>query len=204
MRVLGRANSVNVRKVMWCSAELGLAVTREDFGRGYAPVDAPEFRAANPFMRVPVLIDGDVTLWESNTIVRYLCAAYGDDTMLPREPAARAHVEKWMDWQAGLLHAPITTLFWELVVEPGTRTAAEMAAAAAEAHGRMRVLDAVVAQHEFVAGPTITAADFAVGPSLHRYFHMPIDRPPLAALEAYRDRLEARPAYREHVAIGSP
>ena len=99
LKVLGRANSFNVRKVMWCLAEIGLEVAREDFGRDYAAADTQEFKALNPNSRVPVLIDGDLVLWESNTIVRYLCARYGEKSLLGADPASRAGIEMWMDWQ---------------------------------------------------------------------------------------------------------
>ncbi|MFX9042716.1 glutathione S-transferase N-terminal domain-containing protein, partial [Acinetobacter baumannii] len=77
MRILGRANSFNVRKVLWTCDEIGIQYTREDFGRGFAPTDTPEFLRLNPTGQVPVVIAGDRVMRESNTIVRYLAAKHG-------------------------------------------------------------------------------------------------------------------------------
>ena len=98
LRVLGRANSFNVRKVLWTCDEIGIPFEREDWGRGYRPATDPQFLAVNPIGLVPAVIDGDVVLRESNTIVRYLATKHGRPDLYPLDLAARAHVEQWMDW----------------------------------------------------------------------------------------------------------
>jgi glutathione S-transferase len=100
LKLLGKASSINVRKVLWTSHELALPLTREDWGSGFRSTQTPEFLALNPNGLVPVLIDGDRVLWESNTICRYLAGREGRQDLLPTEPGARAAVEMWMDWQA--------------------------------------------------------------------------------------------------------
>lgn len=204
MIVLGRANSLNVRKVMWCAAELNLPISREDFGRGFAPVNTDAFKALNPNAKVPVLRDGDVVLWESNTICRYLSARYGPLEMLPADPAGRAHVEKWMDWQVASVQPPMHVIFHGQVVSPGSHTDEEMAAAADELHGVMAILDASLASRPFVAGDHLSAADFAVGAAVNRYMVLDIDRPALVSLHAYYERLCGRPAFAEHVRLPTP
>ena len=77
VRVLGRANSINVQKVMWLAAEIGLDVERVDVGGAFGGNDTADYLAKNPNGRVPVLEDGDFVLWESNAIVRYLTEKYG-------------------------------------------------------------------------------------------------------------------------------
>ncbi|XLM20881.1 glutathione S-transferase N-terminal domain-containing protein, partial [Chromobacterium piscinae] len=77
LRLLGRANSINVRKVLWTCHEIGLDYQREDWGRGFRPVTDPAFLALNPFAMIPALVDGDTALSESNTICRYLAAKHG-------------------------------------------------------------------------------------------------------------------------------
>ena len=77
LTVLGRATSVNVQIVMFAVAELGLPFHRQDFGHVHGGVDTPEFLAKNPNGRVPVLIDGDLVMFESCAIARYLAAQYG-------------------------------------------------------------------------------------------------------------------------------
>lgn len=71
LKILGKASSINVRKVLWTCVELGLPFEREDWGSGFRPTDAPAFLALNPNAMVPVIQDGDFTLWESNSIIRY-------------------------------------------------------------------------------------------------------------------------------------
>ncbi|MCU0762365.1 MAG: glutathione S-transferase [Hydrogenophaga sp.] len=86
LHLWGRLSSINVRKVVLCAQVLGLELPRTDAGMAFGVVDSPDYRARNPNGLVPLLQDGDFTLWESNTIVRYLCARFG---AAPTLPAAR-------------------------------------------------------------------------------------------------------------------
>jgi glutathione S-transferase len=98
LKILGRANSFNVRKVLWICDELNIPFEREDWGRGYMPTSTAEFLRINPIGLVPAVIDDGVVLRESNSIVRYLATRHGPDEIYPKDPAQRAHVEQWMDW----------------------------------------------------------------------------------------------------------
>src|ERR1700744_4768263 len=100
LRLLGIANSINVRRVLWPCREIGIDYDREDVGSGFAPTDTAEFLKLNPNGLVPVIEDEAGVLWESNTICRYLAAKHGRTDLLPENPRARAGVEQWMDWQA--------------------------------------------------------------------------------------------------------
>ncbi|TQT37693.1 glutathione S-transferase N-terminal domain-containing protein, partial [Xanthomonas perforans] len=100
LEIYGKPSSINVRKVLWLCDELGLDYTLHAYGSGFASVQTPEFRALNPNALVPVIRAGELVLWESNTICRYLAARSQRDDLLPAAPAARALVEQWMDWQA--------------------------------------------------------------------------------------------------------
>ena len=90
LKILGKASSINVRKVLWTCVELDLPFEREDWGSGFQPTDAPAFLALNPNAMVPVIQDGDFTLWESNSIIRYLANQYGDGALYPAEARLRA------------------------------------------------------------------------------------------------------------------
>ncbi|HED1216955.1 TPA: glutathione S-transferase, partial [Enterobacter asburiae] len=98
--ILGKTTSINVRKVLWTCEEAGLEYQQEDYGSGFASTETDAFRALNPNAMVPVLIDDDFVLWESNAICRYLARKAGRHDLLPAEPQACANVERWMDWQA--------------------------------------------------------------------------------------------------------
>ena len=100
LRILGRASSINVRKVLWTCREIGLDYRREDFGTGFAPTNTPQFLAMNPNGQVPVIEDEAGVLWESNTICRYLAAKHARTDLLSADPRERAGVEQWMDWGA--------------------------------------------------------------------------------------------------------
>lgn len=100
IKILGKRSSINVRKVLWTCEEAGIAYQQEDYGSGFQSIETPAFRALNPNSLVPVLLDGDFVLWESNSICRYLARKAGREDLLPTAPQAAAEVERWMDWQA--------------------------------------------------------------------------------------------------------
>ena len=116
LNIWGRNNSINVQKVMWTVGELGLEHHRIDAGGRFGGLDTPEFDALNPNRLVPAIEDDGVVVWESNTIVRYLAARYGADSLWPADPARRAQADKWMDWMITSLLPDMTVVFWGLVL----------------------------------------------------------------------------------------
>jgi len=202
VRILGRANSINVQKVMWMISELGLDVERIDIGMQHGGNDTPEYLAKNPNGRVPTLEDDDLVLWESQAIVRYLAEKYGAPTWWPDSIAARAHAGKWMDWYIGHLHPPMTTIFWNVVRHPPEKRDAEAAVAATAEAGKMwAILDADLAGKDFVGGGTPSVGDIPVGCAFHRWRAMDFDKPSFTNVDAWYQRLSARPAYQEHVML---
>lgn len=193
LKILGRASSINVRKVLWTCAELDLHFELAE--------SDPQLRAQNPNAMVPVLQDGDFVIWESNTICRYLAARQPHRTLLPEDPQARALVEQWMDWQATELNTAWRYAFQALVRKSTAHTDAAMTAASVESwNEHMRILDAHF-QHggQFVTGEYFTVADVVLGLSAHRWLLSPIERPHLDAVHGYYQRLSVRPAFRAHV-----
>jgi glutathione S-transferase len=206
LRILGKASSINVRKVLWTCAELGLSFERENWGSGFQPTDSPEFLALNPNAMVPVLVDGDNVLWESNTICRYLAARYGTGRLLPVEAVHRARVEQWMDWQATELNNAWRYAFMALVrVSPAHRDATQVAASVAQWNRHMGMLDLQLERAgAFVAGADFSLADVVLGLSVNRWLMTPIERPVLRAVDSYVARLRDRPAYLEFGSNGIP
>ncbi|MBV8653807.1 MAG: glutathione S-transferase [Alphaproteobacteria bacterium] len=204
--LLGKASSINVRKVLWLCEELGLAVEREDWGSGFRATETPEFLALNPNGLVPVLKDGAHVLWESNTICRYLAAREQRSDLLPADIAARSLVEQWMDWQATELNNSWRYAFMALVRRSPAHTDPDaLAEGVASWNRHMRILDGRLAgTGAYVAGPAFTLADIVLGLSTHRWFMTPIERPPLPAVEAYYERLSQRPAFLRHGRNGTP
>ncbi len=206
LQILGRASSLNVRKVLWLCEELGLAFEREDWGAGFRSAQSPEFLALNPNGLVPVIRDGEFVLWESNTICRYLAAKHGRVDLLPAEPAPRAQVEQWMDWQATELNGAWTYAFMALVRKsPAHRDEAQILASAAAWQRQMGILEARLSvTGAFVAGSRFTLADVVVGLSVHRWLMTPVERPDLPAVARYYDELGARPGFQKHGRNGIP
>jgi glutathione S-transferase len=201
LRILGKASSINVRKVLWTCAELARAYELEEWGTGFRSTREPSFLALNPNGLVPVMVDGDVVLWESNTICRYLAASAGRDDLLPSAPSERARVEQWMDWQATELNSAWRYAFMGLVRQSESYADPEAIAASARAWNEMMMLldRQLAATGAFAVGPKLTLADIVLGLSTHRWLMTPIGRPSLRAVEAYYARLSQRPAFVQNV-----
>mgnify|MGYP000520595529 CR=1 FL=1 len=188
LKILGKAASINVRKVLWTCAELGLAFEREDWGSGFRSTQDPAFLALNPNGLVPVLVDGDAVLRESNTICRYLAARAGRIDLLPPEPAARARVEQWMDWQATELNNAWRYAFMALVRNSPQHTdPAAITASVAGWHRHVAMLEQQLARGgPFVCGATFTLADVVLGLSINRWRSTPLpDRTAMPEVTAW-------------------
>jgi glutathione S-transferase len=204
LKVYGRANSINVRKVLWMLGELGLPYEREDWGRGYRPTSDPVFRAINPVGVVPVIDDGGFRLRESNTIVRYLADKHGRADLYPKDVKQRATVESWMDWASTEFAQGMRPVFHGLVVK-NPAFAGMVDGAAKEWAGQMQVLDQNLASSgPYVTGQTFTIGDIPVGLVVNRWFSIDFDKPEFKAVATYYDRLAERPPYRAHGRNGTP
>lgn len=198
LKILGKASSINVRKVLWTCAEIGLPFEREDWGSGFQPTSNPAFLALNPNAMVPVIQDGDFVLWESHSIIRYLASQYGGQQLYPAEPRLRARVDQWMDWQATDLNRSWSYAFMALARQsPAHRDRAAIEASCRDWARFMEILDQRLEQAGgHVAGPAFSLADIPVGLSVNRWFHTPFEKPTLPAVAAYYDRLAERAGYR--------
>lgn len=206
VRILGKPTSINVRKVLWTCAELRVACELEHWGTGFRDPNDPAFLSLNPNALVPVLVEDDFVLWESNAICRYLAASRGAEWLLPSAPRARALVEQWMDWQSTELNPAWRYAFMALVRRsPAHSDPAAIEASVAQWNRQMAILDARLSRTgAYVAGEQFTLADVVLGLATHRFFATPIERRPLPAVEAYYERLTVRPAFREHGRNGVP
>ena len=201
MRVLGRATSGNVQKVVFLLEELGLPYQREDYGRQFANTADAAYLALNPNGKVPTLVDGGVAVWESNTILRYLAGKAGAKgaSLYPADAAARSHVERWMDWQLASLNNPYMGLFRE-AKKPAAERAPTWAADAKELAAQLAILDGAIDGGDWVAGTAMSLADIALAPIVHRCLDFPVDLPALKAVRAWRARVTERPAFKRAAA----
>lgn len=202
-KIYGRKTSINVQAVMWAAAELGIAVDRLDYGGAFGGTDTPEFLAMNPMGRVPVLQDTEVTMFESQAILRYLAGTAGPTSLWPASPATRAPVDQWMEWAKGTVTAAFNyKVFWQLVRTSRAERDAELVATGIEeVKVLMGIAERQIADNGWLARHEITLADISFGTGLFRYFTLDFDRADLPALAEYYARLTERPAYAEHVMV---
>lgn len=202
LKIWGRDNSSNVKKVLWCADEIGLAYEHVPAGGAFGIVNSSEYRDLNPNGLVPTIEDDGLVLWESNAIVRYLAARYSDGVLYEDDPARRALADRWMDWTTSSIARPFRDVFWNLVRTPEPkRDMAAVEAGRAQCAELLVIADRALSQHPFLSGERLGIGDFPLGVIVHSWYAMPIERPELPALEAWYERLKARPAYRKRVAL---
>jgi glutathione S-transferase len=195
LHLWGRLSSINVRKVVLCAQVLELDLPRSDAGMAYGVVDTPDYRALNPNGLVPLLRDGDFTLWESNTIVRYLCAK--ENRFYPADLQQRFDAERWMDWQQTTLNRAGGPAFVQWIRTPAERRDAQLIAqSVAATEPLFALLDAHLAKQPFMVGDALTMADIPIACEVHRWWGLPQPRPSWPHLERWYARWLAMPASR--------
>ncbi|WFU37272.1 glutathione S-transferase [Bradyrhizobium sp. CB82] len=203
LTVWGRANSVNVQKVLWCLTELDLAFMRIDAGMQFGRTRDADYLAMNPNSRIPTLVDGDYVLWESNSIMRYLCLAHRQDTPIyPQAAKRRAGVDRWLDWTLSTLQPADRPVFWGIVrTPPGERDMVQIQKDADAAAEVWRILDQQLATRRFVEGDDFTIADIALGAYARRWLGVEgITRPKLSNLKRWFAEFASRPGFEKYVA----
>jgi glutathione S-transferase len=202
LTIWGRGNSTNVKKVLWCAEEIGLAYRHIPAGGAFGIVDGEEYRALNPNGLVPTIEEDGLVLWESNAIVRYLSARHSPDGLYPSDPAVRALADRWMDWTTGSFAAPYRDVFWNLVrTAPEARDMAAVESGLKRCGALLAIADRELAERPFLSGSRLGIGDFPLGACVHAWFRMPIERPHYPALADWYGRLIERPAYQRVVAL---
>lgn len=197
----GRINSINVQKVVWALDELGVAYQRRDVGGGFGyPSD---YAIMNPNPLVPTLEEEGFALWESNAIVRYLCAKHSAGDLYPDDLRIRADADRWMDWQTTNATAALRDAFWQLVrTKPENRDQRALDASVEASETKARILNAHLTQRPYMAGETFTMGDIPIACHVHRWYALPMARPDLPHLKAYYERVSARPGAKTVVGLG--
>ena len=207
LRILGRANSFNVRKVLWLCEEIGLPFEREDYGRGFRPTSTAEFRELNPVAQVPVVIDGTFVLRESNAIIRYLATKHNATALFPADLETRAVIEQWMDWVAyDVTHALRGAFLGGQLHEAPWDNPWFVSQGQADLIHCIGLLDAhLAANGPYMMGDRFTLADIPVGLVINRWFMLKdLKRPEYKAIEAYYALMSERPAFMRHGRNGTP
>lgn len=198
LKLLGRRSSNNVQKVLWLLDELGIEFLQEDYGGPFGKTQTPEYRKLNPTATVPTLIDESFSMWESNSILRYLAAKH-QSSFYPTDPQQRAHIDKWMDWQLGTLSPAFRPLYVEIV--RGKKSIQQVETNAAAARGLFTQLDRELSQQAYIAGDALTLADIAIGPMVYRWYKLGLAQSDTGNLHRFLQCLEKRPVFARHVMV---
>src|SRR6266853_2428569 len=199
LKMWGRNTSSNVQKAMWAVGELKLPCERIDVGGAFGRTKEPFYLAMNPNSLVPTLEEEDgFSLWESNSVVRYLAAKHGG--LEPKDAKVRAKAHQWMDWQLSVLGPAITPVFWGLI-----RTPAEQRDHKAIADGKVKttaavkILDEQFAKTPYAAGEAFSMGDIPIAIMCYRYRELVPERPAYPSFERWYAAIAARQAFRDHV-----
>lgn len=196
--------SPNSRKVLAVVHHLGIAVDLNwmDFFAG--ELRSPAYLALNPNGMVPALVDGELKLWESNAIMRYLAEGTSGQTLWPDDRRRRADVARWMDWELAHFNKALGVLSFETVAKPGFMGQPPDAAAVSWARRELTrfapVLDAALAGRRHLVGDALTLADYAVAHLESFVDAVPFDWAPYPQLRGFFDRMRDQ----EHWARTAP
>lgn len=197
LHIWGRLSSINVRKVVWTAQELGLKVQRTDAGGQFGIVNESDYLRKNPNALVPTIEDGESILWESNVIVRYLCAKHSPGKLYPLELAQRFAAEQWMDWQQTTFNPAGRNAFIQWIRTPAEqRQEALIAQSNAATEPLLAHMDAHLARHPFMGGKQFSMADIPLACEMHRWSGLPQPRSSRPNLERWYQTILARPATR--------
>lgn len=203
LTVWGRNNSSNVKKVLWCLEELALGYERIDVGGQYGKLNEPLYRAMNPNGLIPCLQDEDFILWESNTIVRYLAAQYGENRLYVADARQRAAAEKWMDWVTSSVVEPFKAVFIGLVrTPPEQQDKVKIAQGIEQLNRLMAIADSALAQQAYLSGDKFGIGDIPLGCLAYAWFNLSITRPELPHLQRWYQSLTQRAAFQKVIDIG--
>jgi glutathione S-transferase len=167
-------------RIVWLFEELGLEYELNKMAFHPKDLKSEEHRRRHPLGRVPVLDDGDVSIYESGAIVEYVMARYGDGGLKPAVDAPMP---------------PINTIMVHSVLLPPERRNPETLGQAQRLLSRAVVpVDAALEGREYLIG-NFSAADIMLGHSLYMANRLGQVSEELANLESYLKRIEARPAF---------
>jgi glutathione S-transferase len=202
IKIWGRTDSSNVQKVLWCLGELGLEFERFDWGGKFGGNNDESYRAMNPNGLVPTMKDGDFVLWESNSIMRYLNAKYGQGRLLPSAPEGMANANRWMDWQLSTFNGAIVPLFWNLIRTPADKRDPSAVQAALEKTTKAwQTVEDQLAKSPYLGGGEFSLGDIPLGVWAYRWFNLPVERPKMARIETWYEALKQRQPYQTHIMI---
>jgi glutathione S-transferase len=201
LKIWGRTNSINVQKVLWSCAEMGVKFDRVDAGMQFGVNNTPEYKAMNPNGLVPMIDDDGFVLWESHAIVRYLARKHGLGTLCPSDPQIAADADRWMEWYSTTLWNHMKPIFWNLIrTAPEKRNMADVEDNRQKLGAYLAMADAHLEKNPYLAGKEFTMGDIPLAVLCHRWFSLPIERPAMPSLERWFKTVGERPGFKQHCA----
>src|SRR5262249_25885294 len=152
---------------------------------------------------VPTIEEEDgFTLWESNSILRYVAAKHQNRTLEPADLKVRANAQKWMDWQLSVMGPSLTPVFWGLIrTPPEKRDAKAIEAGKEKSITAAKIMDAQLGKTKFLAGDEFSYGDIPVGIMIYRYMQLIPERAPTPNLDRWYAAISSRPAFKEQIAV---
>jgi glutathione S-transferase len=202
IEVWGRKNAYNVQKVIWTLHELKLDYLHHDVGSTPGDLETDEFLAINPHARIPVVLDQNEYIWESNTIIRYLSSVYGMKSLWIECPVLRTHAERWMDWEIATLQPDFIDLFWSYYRSPEMkRDTDKIANSQMRCELHLQKLNQHLHQQPYIAGEKFSMGDIPCATCLYRYFSMglSVDKPKY--ILSWYNRLSERKAFQHSIMV---
>jgi glutathione S-transferase len=202
LKIWGRNTSSNVQKVIWALGEMQVPFERIDVGGAFGKTKDPFYLAMNPNSLVPTLQEEDgFTMWESNSIVRYLAAKHGNRTLEPGDLQTRGRAQMWMDWQLSVIGPALSPVFWGLIRTPADkRDPAAIAAGKTRTIECMQMMEDQLAKTQFLAGDSFSYGDIPVGIMAYRFMQLIPERPHMPNLERWYAAISSRPAFKQQIA----
>jgi len=199
-QILGRDTSYNVQKVLWFLDELQHAYEHTQIGGKYGGTDTDEFKSLNPFGKVPVLVDAGVSIYESNTILRYLAAEYGKPQFWSESAFERAMVEKWMDWSIDVLEQAFVGVFWGYYRTPESKRNWE----SIDNNKKKCIyclskVEEALANSNYLASDNFSLADVVIGVYIYRLVELDLGIQPQRNTEKWYQNLCQRQGYKKWV-----
>jgi glutathione S-transferase len=203
LKIWGRNTSSNVQKVIWALAEMKIPFERLDVGGAFGKTKDPFYLAMNPNSLVPVLEEEDgFTMWESNSICRYLAAKHTSRVLEPADLKIRARAHMWMDWQLSVMGPAITPVFWGLIrTPPEKRDANAIAAGKERTVVAVKMMEEQLGRTQYLAGNEFSYGDIPVGIAIYRYMQLIPERPATPNLDRWYAAISSRPAFKEQIAV---
>ncbi len=197
MKLYTHPISGNARKAEFVLRHVGVDAERIVVDLGKGEQRAPEFLEINPNGKVPVLVDGDLTLWESHAIMRYLARKYAPE-LLGSDPNERAAVDQWLCWQLAHLGPTFGKILYERLIKPMRGLAGDEAAAekAADEFDRLvLILGTHLDGRDFVAGDVPTLADMSLAVTVASAPEVGVSLEAYPSMTGWFERMRALPSW---------